>query len=234
VGATALAPISERAPMPVLRLVRHAQASFGAADYDRLSGLGVQQAELLGERVAACVDVGRLVHGGLRRQHDTARIGVLPATPGDAEVDPDWREFDERDLIERFVPSSQRPPRGAATDPARLRAAIDHAVERWVEQATETGPGSFEAFRGRVRRALAAVWEHAPRTGETVVVTSAGVIAAACLDVQGLDARAWPRLNRVAVNTGVTKIVRGTQGTHLVTFNDHSHLEHARTLITYR
>src|SRR5690606_40460973 len=39
--------------MPLILLVRHAQASFGTDDYDRLSELGRQQARWLGEYFAA-------------------------------------------------------------------------------------------------------------------------------------------------------------------------------------
>jgi hypothetical protein len=41
-------------------------------------------------------------------------------------------------------------------------------------------------------------------------------------------------LNRVTVNTGVTKIVSGRAGTSLLSFNDHGHLEGAAELLTYR
>lgn len=34
--------------MTEIHLIRHAQASFGSADHDRLSGLGHYQAALLG------------------------------------------------------------------------------------------------------------------------------------------------------------------------------------------
>jgi len=32
----------------------------------------------------------------------------------------------------------------------------------------------------------------------------------------------------------MTKLISGRPGTHLLTFNDHAHLEHDRSLITYR
>jgi hypothetical protein len=41
-------------------------------------------------------------------------------------------------------------------------------------------------------------------------------------------------LNRVAVNCGVTKLMSGRGGSRLVTFNEHSHLEHDRELTTFR
>ena len=65
-------------------------------------------------------------------------------------------------------------------------------------------------------------------------MTSAGVIAAACTQLLGIDIETWPRLANVIVNASVTKIVSGRSGTSMVTFNDHAHLEGTRELITYR
>ena len=40
--------------MAAIYLVRHGQASFGAADYDQLSARGEQQAQLLGQWLKDC------------------------------------------------------------------------------------------------------------------------------------------------------------------------------------
>ncbi|MGH3466845.1 MAG: histidine phosphatase family protein, partial [Thermocrispum sp.] len=37
--------------MGAIYLVRHGQASFGAADYDKLSGLGAEQGAVVGEEL---------------------------------------------------------------------------------------------------------------------------------------------------------------------------------------
>jgi hypothetical protein len=50
-----------------------------------------------------------------------------------------------------------------------------------------------------------------------------------------LPASAVVAFNRVAVNTGVTKVVHGRGGTTLVSFNEHGHLEQrGGSLVTYR
>jgi hypothetical protein len=42
-------------------------------------------------------------------------------------------------------------------------------------------------------------------------------------------------INRVLANSSVTKLVVGSTGTNLISFNDHSHLEEVdRALVTYR
>jgi hypothetical protein len=76
------------------------------------------------------------------------------------------------------------------------------------------------------------------RDGVTVVVTSGGPIAVACarLVAPDVDARAlapyWTRFNTVTVNAGLTRILQGSTGRRLLSFNEHSHL--ARDLVTYR
>ena len=60
--------------MGTLRLVRHGQASYGAANYDVLSPLGVRQAEAVGAAWAARrAPVSAIYVGPMQRQFDTAR-----------------------------------------------------------------------------------------------------------------------------------------------------------------
>ena len=54
-----------------LVLVRHGQASYGQADYDRLSPTGEQQARALGPTLAG-LGLDALFVGPLRRQQQTA------------------------------------------------------------------------------------------------------------------------------------------------------------------
>jgi hypothetical protein len=71
------------------------------------------------------------------------------------------------------------------------------------------------------------------------VVTSGGVIgvlAAALADPDDDDpaalARRWSRLNAVTVNSSVTRLVAGSTGPRVLTFNEHPHLEGDH--LTYR
>jgi broad specificity phosphatase PhoE len=58
----------------VLYLIRHGQASFGQKNYDRLSPVGIQQAQILGEYLA---DIQFIFHetycGKMEQQRHTAR-----------------------------------------------------------------------------------------------------------------------------------------------------------------
>ena len=41
-------------------------------------------------------------------------------------------------------------------------------------------------------------------------------------------------LNKVAVNTSVTKVLVGRGGLRLMSYNEHAHLEHDRALMSFR
>ena len=63
--------------MPVVHLVRHGQASFGADDYDVLSDLGRTQAAAVGAELSRRgLDDSRSSCGTLRRQRDTAALAM--------------------------------------------------------------------------------------------------------------------------------------------------------------
>jgi len=62
------------------------------------------------------------------------------------------------------------------------------------------------------------------------------VIAGLAASLIGVPERAFVPLNRVSVNASITKVIVGSQGKTLVSYNDHSHLEDAGgdDLVTYR
>jgi broad specificity phosphatase PhoE len=230
--------------MGVVLLVRHGQASFGAADYDVLSDRGAEQAAILGRRLAGLPRIDRVVHGGMRRQEDTARIALEqltgPAPP--VLVDDRFAEYDFEQLLRAAAPeegAQQRLGReiAAADDPRRaFQEHFERAVTRWTGGGSHDDyEESFPAFCARVRAGLTALLRGLERSETVVVVTSGGVIGAIAADYLGLDAERWSALNRMIVNTSITKLVHGRSGTNLLTVNDHAHLEgERRDLLTYR
>jgi broad specificity phosphatase PhoE len=214
----------------VLVLLRHGQASMGAADYDQLSELGHRQARAAGARLArADLGVGQVWTGALSRQQETARavLAELGRPPGDLRTDDRLDEYDPAGIL-----GTSDPFAGATTPESRraLQVTLDEALARWIRGGTAY-PETHAAFTTRVQAAVA---ELAALPGTTLAVTSAGVIGVACAQVTGLPADRWPALARVAVNASLTKLITGSTGTNLLTFNDHAHLEDDRSLITYR
>jgi broad specificity phosphatase PhoE len=235
----------------VLLLVRHGQGSLGTSNYDELSELGHRQSRLVGARLArADLRVGQAWCGALARQRDTARtvLAELGPPPGDLRTDDRLDEYDHLGVLAADragdlqsadragdLPAASRagdPFASAVTPESRLalQSALDEAIGRWI-QGGDGYPEPHSAFTARVEAVIA---ELTALPGTTMAVTSAGVIAVACARFTGLPADRWPALARVVVNTSVTRLITGRTGTHLLTFNDHAHLEANRSLITYR
>jgi broad specificity phosphatase PhoE len=163
----------------LLYLVRHGQASFGQAEYDRLSELGQRQARITGEHMRALgVRLDAAYCGTMSRQIDTARA-VLEALEEPAELvsDPAFNEYDSGPIIEALLPAM------AAEDPAVAQAApnlfrdrrsfqkiYESAMLRWIAGAHDVGEAeTWRAFLARAERAIARVRAENGR-GRTVAV----------------------------------------------------------------
>jgi broad specificity phosphatase PhoE len=220
--------------MGVLLLVRHGQASLGTADYDRLSGIGRRQAEILGARLARTdLTIDRVVSGALTRQRDTAEavLAALGRPASQLRIDDRLDEYDHVEVMARHTPEVTFATATASGAAGRaLQSTLEEAIGRWISGET----GYTESHQAFIERVLNAVGDLVAEPGGTIAVTSGGVIAAFCAQALGLPEERWPSLARLLVNASITKVISGHTGTSLVTFNDHAHLESERDLITYR
>ena len=234
--------------MTTIYLVRHAQASFGGTDYDRLSEVGLRQAALLGQwwkRIDVRLDGVR--SGAQLRQRQSARacLEAMGSADIDPEIDAALNEYDHDEVLRRH-----RPDLGDAAALARFLAGekeprrafhrvFAQAVERWIGGAHDADyRESWTAFRARCTQALQALAAGAKSEGRgaTAVFTSGGPITVACqaaLDIP--DARILD-LNWSLLNAGVTQLRASRAGLRLAHFNSIAHLEVAgdRALVTYR
>jgi broad specificity phosphatase PhoE len=232
----------------LIYLVRHGQASFGKRDYDALSELGHEQSRVLGRALAARDIVPDVViRGELRRHRETAdgiAQGVADAgidRPLPIEVDAGWDEFDFQHVVEVHKPM-YRSRAVLKADLVRSRAPrekfqkiFEDATERWTGgESDDDYHEPFPAFTARIQAALLAAAARTPERGTAVVVTSGGPIGLAVSHLLAGDASLWSQLNKVAVNTSVTKVINGRSGLTLSSYNDHAHVEHDRRLLTYR
>ncbi|HWL45311.1 MAG TPA: histidine phosphatase family protein [Ilumatobacter sp.] len=224
--------------MPQIVLVRHGQASFGGADYDVLSELGVRQAAL----ARAALDARRvtpttIVSGALRRQLGTAAAWSDVAEP---RIDARWNEYDSADVLHAhgFPDASLEHPEaltaGAGADSRRFQEVLDVALAAWID-AGEASPAneSWPAFTGRVRAALDEIAGGLGSGQTALVATSGGVIAAVAMLLLDAPPAQFLAFNRVTANAGLTKVVVGRSGTTLLSFNEHAHLD-AAGAVTYR
>lgn len=213
--------------MGAVYLVRHGQASFGAADYDKLSALGVEQSQSVGEELRRRgLTFSVVASGAMARQRDTATAaGFEPA------VDPRWDEYDFLDVLRGHASSAP-----TATDPRGFQAALDDALLAWVGAAEGSPCGeSWSAFAARVNAALDETVAALGKGQNALVFTSGGVIGAITARLIGDQPGRFTALHRVTCNAGITKLIAGRSGVTLVAFNEHAHFEGAgRHLLTYR
>lgn len=219
--------------MGVILLLRHGQASWGAADYDQLSTRGEAQSVQLGRSlVDRGVEPTTLVTGRMTRHQQTARAAADAAGwSTELVTDAGWDEFDHVQVLQ-----VHGPPDGSV--PEQLSR---QEFQRWFAAATRRWTAgnhdgeydeTFGDFSARVQAALRRTAETLGAGETAVVFTSGGPVSWVAASLLGGDAQLWMRLNPVTVNAAVTKVVVGARGTTLVSFNDHGHLEPSQ--VTYR
>ena len=230
--------------MGVVMLVRHGQASFGTEDYDVLSSRGVRQSRKVAKTLAEYgIAPTMFIHGGMRRQLETAEE-MLRSTPWDLElqVDERWRELDHVAVMGAYPTLTEIESAQLAAGTMEIRAFHElytKSTARWTSGAHDAEyPETFVDFLRRIRDAIGHAARNAGERRTAIVVTSGGPIAAACamLTEVGEEPRrlasTWARFNAVMVNASVTRVVVGSTGARLLTFNEHSWLD--RELVTYR
>jgi len=210
--------------MGQLLLVRHGQASWGAADYDVLSTRGEEQAAVVG-RALAQLRPDVVLHGSMQRQRRTAELAVAAAGwPVEGVVDERWNEMDHLAVLAAQPADFEGEP-----DRQQFQAWFEAATTRWTSGEHDGDYSeSFPTFRERVAAALADLAD----AGTAVVITSGGPISAVTADLLDAGLATYARLAPVVVNASVTRVVSGRRGLTLVSFNDHQHL--AGDLLTYR
>ena len=218
--------------MGIILLVRHGQASFGADDYDVLSETGHEQGRVLGRWLAEQGTVPvTAVHGGLRRQRETWEAMGFDGV--EASVDPAWDEFDHLAVLAHYAAATGADVDHGA-DRKLFQRVFEESTEHWAA-GHEGYPDPYADFVDRTRDALARATSAA---GPVVAVTSGGVIAAiaALLVAPDLEPAElgpiWARFNTVLANSSVTRVIVGSTGQRLLTYNEHTHL--SRDLLTYR
>jgi broad specificity phosphatase PhoE len=209
--------------MAELVLVRHAQASFGSDDYDRLSELGWRQARWLGEHFAERnLAFDRIVRGTLRRHAETlAGIceGMGLASPS-CDERPALNEYDSLALLRAHTGRELRQG-GEQREHFRV---LREALYAWCDGSLACGDQlSFRNFRAGVLEALEAVRTSGAR--RVLVVSSGGPISTIVAEVLKMPMRGVVELNLRARNTGISEFHFNERGIHCVSFNAVPHLD---------
>lgn len=226
--------------MSAIYLLRHGQAHFGSADYDRLSALGQEQARVLGAALAPRLKiVDRVICGAMQRHRQTAE-GCLAAMnlPTQCTEDAAFNEYDHGEIVDRFIDrQSLGTMLNAAKDRARaLEDLFKQGMLRWQGGAHDAEYSEpWPVFRTRCLGALDRLVSSLVSSETVLVFTSGGVISVIAQHLLKLPLSEFPALNWRLANGGVSKLVCGSSGLFLSTLNEHAHFEgEQQRLLTYR
>ncbi len=235
--------------MSKLYLVRHAQASLGSDNYDRLSPTGIKQTQILANYLKElAVKFDAIYSGEMERQKDTARA-VISTSYGTGEASElriarEFNEYAAHSIIEYQVPEMLREDPTMAhalanlvTDGRSMRRVFERAILAWVSgRCRVPGVETWQEFVQRVRSGVTRVMaENGP--GKSIAVfTSGGAICASMQMALGLPNEQTILLALQTLNTGVSVFHHSEGRLSLLSFNSVAHLELCKDpeLITYR
>jgi len=204
-----------------LLVIRHAQASFGADDYDRLSDLGHRQSELVGQALQQAGWVpDRVVTGTLRRHDETLTSMGFSEAP---ERHAGFNEYDFHDLLS--VRFDGKVPDEVRCDRKTHFRTLRQTLLDWQAGGLE---GARESWRDFVAR-VGAARDHAKRPGakRVLAISSGGAIGQLVAMTLGAPPEAMIALNLQVKNTSMTRFIFSGEKVFLHEFNAVPHLAHA-------
>jgi len=216
--------------MSELFLVRHAQASFGTDDYDRLSELGHRQARWLGEYFRDRELVfDQVVCGSMVRHHETAAniLRGMGRDPGKCETDPAWNEFDFQAIVSAYLAEQQEQLPAPGASLAAFSRVLRAALLAWAEGRLEAPlPERWEHFEARVHAGLRGLTGQAGDGRKILLVSSGGAISTALRHVLEAPVRTMVHMNLQLRNSGVSHLFFNARNIHFSGFNHVPHLDH--------
>ena len=235
--------------MASIILIRHGQASFGAANYDQLSGLGRRQAQLLNNYFSDCgITLDAIYCGTLARQRQTAEIATknqLAETP--FHIDPRFNEIRNDEQFEFLLPELiQRNPSvaklvdKAKSDSKSYQKVLEQVFQLWVSSKDDDSViQSWQHYSDQVEEAMKDLIKREGSGKNIGLFTSGGTIATIVSQVLGLDGSFAYRFYEPVINASMTRLLYNQEKVSLSSFNDHSFLEwesrkQSNSMISYR
>lgn len=203
-----------------ISLIRHAQASFGAANYDQLSSLGRQQASAIGDYLLNCQQsFDQVYHGAMWRQQETAELMAKSAQLStDLQLETALNEFDSERLLTHYLPilanssdkfrqviNSEQPWHSRSANFEKVFRALMHLWHQDQNCPFE----SWQDFKARVLDFFTRFAKQKTAEGQNrsiALVTSGGVIGVILQAILGLTAEKLLDLNLMIYNASVTEI----------------------------
>ncbi len=208
-----------------LYLVRHGQASFGAADYDNLSELGHRQSERLGEYFAAKALTFDAVLTGTLKRHAQTWAGIAKGAGLDMQALqwPGLNEYDSEAVIKAIHATPLEKPDTPEMYRHHFRLLRD-ALRQWMDGVVSPhGMPSYPDFVKGITSALDHVRQH--HSGNVLIVSSGGPISTAVGHLLGTTPETTIELNFRIRNSSVTEFAFTPKRHMLVTYNTLPHLD---------
>ncbi len=228
-------------------IVRHGQASLGAADYDNLSALGEQQAERLGRYFASRGVAFDAVYAGTLRRHAQTYAAILRGFEGSIDARPQanmnaalragLNEYDSEAVIGAIASPEQIAALKSPNSPDGYKqhfAMLRRGIGAWMRG--EAQPSNMTTYAEFAAGVMAVLDEIRASDAQTVLVSSSGgPLSSAIAQVLGLSHEAGIELNMRMRNTAVSELLVTPKRCVLLTFNTLPHLDDdaGRAMQTY-
>lgn len=237
--------------MSTLFLVRHGQASFFGADYDRLSELGVEQTRLLGSHWARTGIRFESAWVGPRRRHWQTFEAVQAVFTELEQPFPEPSPMDELDeypaveLLKRAIPILVEEDAeaaewlrayqaGTAMSKGNFQRLFARVTRRYVRgDLGFDDVEDWEAFRDRVTAGIRRVQATTGRSTTSVAFTSGGPMAAAVGLALGITDEEILELSWIIRNAALAEFLFDAERFSLAAFNTTPHLADPDK-VTYR
>lgn len=239
--------------MSQLILVRHGQAAFLSDDYDRLSPLGEEQSQILGEYwTKRNVTFDAVFTGPRKRQRDTGRIVCEQYTEADLPIPelielPEFDEYDADGIMTELMPQLiERDARFRQLHEAFTQSTSDAERRRnfqkrfevitlaWVRgDLLSPNVESFRDFHARVQRGLQYIQRTSASGSRVAVFSSGGAISVTTQLATRAHEEMVLEFNWRVRNCALNEFVFSKDRLTLDSFNAIPHLDDPR-LHTYR
>lgn len=228
--------------MAAIYLIRHGQASFGAADYDQLSDKGYEQARMLGACWKNFSTENKLYSGDLLRHIQTFENFQKGVKHKDMSItiNSGFNEFDHVDILKNyndqwsdFSKMSEHFARQSQAN-KKLQKEFSLALAKWVA-CNEKGQYKelWSEFKQRCITALNEVinqhleskqQDDSTKGKDIFIFTSGGTISILIQHILKLTDQQTLEINQQLRNTCVTKLLFSKNNLSVDYFNNYSHL----------
>lgn len=236
--------------MSIIYLIRHAQASFGSADYDRLSETGHRQAAILADHLEdRGVQFDAIYSGGQRRHEQTlaaleAKLSAAGSPRPPVTATPAFNEYDSEAILRTLIPLMIAEQPGFESDVSRMirdkrsfQKVFEQVMLKWVgAEYPVNGLETWKTYRDRVISGLQALMDREGAGKQVAVFTSGGAISVCVQKALHLTDALSLNLAWQIMNASITRLKYSGGRFMLFGFNEVAHLEVKKDgrLLTYR